>query len=316
MVTPRQRSLLVLCALRDGDDSVDWSLIAREATRPTGLDEMLDGLIHEQSAAATKSRPALKRLLDKHREAAEERVEAELEAAAAIGARLTTVLDEDYPPNLRLVSNLPPFLFMRGLPLEDADLRSIAVVGTRQASDSGRRRAERLARELVHASVTVVSGLAAGIDTCAHTTALEEGGRTVAVIGTGVTKSYPKQNADLAEQIAEKGIIVSQFWPSTGPARWTFPRRNVVMSGIAQGTVVVEASSTSGAKMQARLALEHGKKAFLLRTLVTDQPWAQKYIADRGAIEVADIGDVLSQLALPERVRAVTEQRQLTLDLV
>jgi DNA processing protein len=145
---------------------------------------------------------------------------------------------------------------------------------------------------------------------------LAVGGRTIAVIGTGITRTYPSANADLAARIAEHGVIVSQFWPSTHPSRWTFPRRNVVMSGIAQGTVVIEATRTSGAKMQARLAIEHGKRVFLLRTLVTSQPWAQKYVAQRGAIEVGDIEDVIRHLANPERIRNVAEQRQLTLDLV
>lgn len=315
MISTSQRALLVLCALRDGDSSVDWSLLAREASKPGGLDSLYEGLIHEKSASATRSRPALRHLLDSGREAAEERVDVELGAAGSVGARLVTVLDDAYPRNLRLISNRPPFLFMLGRDISDEDLRAVAVVGTRKPSESGRRRAGRLARELVRSSVTVVSGLAAGIDTCAHRTTLDEGGRTIAVVGTGVTKTYPRENAELSQEICERGTLVSQFWPSTGPARWTFPRRNVVMSGIAQGTVVVEASSTSGAKMQARLALEHGKRAFLLKTLVTDQPWAQKYIAERGAIEVADIEDVLSHLAEPDRVRAVTEQRQLTLDL-
>ena len=105
-----------------------------------------------------------------------------------------------------------------------------------------------------------------------------------------------------------------QFWPSTSPAKWTFPRRNVVMSGLAQGTAVVEASSTSGARMQARLALEHGKKVFLLHSLVTDQPWAQKFVAERGAIEVT-AWKRLERLVAPERVQAVSTARQLTLGL-
>jgi DNA processing protein len=163
----------------------------------------------------------------------------------------------------------------------------------------------------------VVSGLAAGIDTAAHTATLDSGGRTISVIGTGITRTYPAKNSALAQRIVENGgTLVSQFWPSTSPAKWTFPRRNVVMSGIAQGTVVIEASSTSGAKMQARLAIEHGKLVFLVSALVTDQPWAQKYVAERGAIEVADVADVIQRLAEPARIRDVTVQRQLTLDLV
>ena len=152
----------------------------------------------------------------------------------------------------------------------------MAVVGTRQPSPGGLGKAGDLSRLLVRQGVVVVSGLARGIDSAAHSATLAAGGRTIAVIGTGITKTYPAENKELTERIVEHGVVVSQFWPSSPPARGTFPRRNVVMSGIAQGTAVIEASSTSGAKMQARLALEHGKKVFLLRSLVMAQPWARR----------------------------------------
>jgi DNA processing protein len=168
---------------------------------------------------------------------------------------------------------------------------------------------------LTDAGVTVLSGMALGIDTAAHEETLRRGGRTIAVLGTGILRTYPKQNAELAERIAATGALVSQFWPSQSPARYTFPRRNVVTSGLAQGTVVVEATSTSGAKMQARLALEHGKQVFLLRELVTTQPWARKYL-DRGAVEVGHVDDVLTRLRTPEQVEELTAgRRQLTLEL-
>jgi DNA processing protein len=163
---------------------------------------------------------------------------------------------------------------------------------------------------LVERRVTVVSGMARGIDTAAHRGALDAGGRTIAVIGTGITRCYPSENRALAEEIASSGALVSQFWPTRQPGKDTFPRRNVVTSGISQGTVVIEATSTSGAKMQARLALEHGKKVFLLRSLVTSQPWATDYVSRRGAIEVSAVEEVSAQLAEPERVRQATMQNQ------
>jgi DNA processing protein len=231
-----------------------------------------------------------------------------------VGATLVTVLDEAYPTNLRLIFNLPPFLFMRG-EIGEADLRSVAVVGTRTPTEDGIRRATRMARTLAERGVTVVSGLAAGIDTAAHTAALDAGARTIAVVGTGVLRTYPRTNVALAEEIATKGAIVSQFWPDAHPATYTFPRRNVTMSGIAQGTVVIEASHTSGAKMQARLAIEHGKKVFLLRSLVDSHPWAAKYASDRGALVVEDVDDVIRQLVTPDRVRSADNLRvQLALE--
>lgn len=314
-MTDRLRlDLLALCALRSDDGGIDWSLIAREAARPDGVAGLLDGRIVERSSTAARARPVLRNAL-RSIDSARDRVESELQLAASVGARLITVLDDSYPANLRLITNLPPFLFVLGDGVSEDDLRSVAVVGTRTPSSEGQRRAHRMASQLAEHGVAVVSGLARGIDTAAHRASLDSGGRTIAVIGTGITTTYPKENADLAAEIAKSGAVVSQFWPSTGPARWTFPRRNVVMSGIAQGTVVVEASNTSGAKMQARFALEHGKQLFLLRSLVTDQPWAQKYVQQRGATEVSEVEQVLARLAPPRRIVDATTQRQLAFDL-
>src|SRR5262249_35526727 len=148
------------------------------------------------------------------------------------GAHLVTVLDEDYPANLRLVPNLPPFLFYLGQ-LERRDARSVAVVGARSASRGGLRRAAKVAHGLGQHDGAVFSGLAKGVDTAAHIAALDEGGRTVAVMGTGIAVPfYPAVNRPLAQRIlAEGGALLSQFWPSSPAARWTFPQRNVVTSG-------------------------------------------------------------------------------------
>jgi DNA processing protein len=308
--------LLTLCAIRIDGRSIDWSLLAREAQLWEGLDRLEEGVFHEDSAEADESLPLLLYGLDRLDEA-RARVERELALAGRVGARLVTVLDEEYPATLRAIPNLPPFLFVRGALLEQ-DTRSVAVVGTRTPSDEGIRRADRMARLLAAREVTVVSGLARGIDTAAHTAALDAGGRTIAVLGHGIAAPvYPKENRDLADRIAHAGALVSQFWPSAHPATWTFPRRNIVTSGISQGTVVVEATATSGAKMQARLALEHGKRVWLLRSLVEHQPWAQSYVERRGAIPVATVDEVVDDLVDPDRLRdAARQQQQLTLDVL
>jgi DNA processing protein len=210
-------------------------------------------------------------------------------------AELLTVLDEDYPTNLRRVYDRPPFLFVRGQ-LTDEDSRSVAMVGTRHASDRGRVLARDMAAALAERGVTVISGLAKGIDTEAHTATLDAGGRTIAVMGTGIDRVYPTENAELAERIAGHGALLSQFWPGAPPRGSNFPLRNVVTSGVAIGTVVIEASSTSGAKMQARLALEHGKRLFLVDSLVLQEEWAQRYKSRRGAIVVHGVDDVVATL--------------------
>jgi DNA processing protein len=226
------------------------------------------------------------------------------------GARLVTVLDEDYPTNLQLIYNRPPFIWMRGR-LDAREMRAVAVVGTRQASQEGREIARRLAYGLAEANVSVVSGLARGIDTAAHTATLEVGGHTTAVIGTGIlTRTYPAENVALADQISERGALVSQFWPDAPPRRMNFPLRNVVMSGLAAGTVVVEASSTSGAKMQARLTLEHGKRLFLSENLLKNEEWAQRYAGRPGVTIVRRLDDVLDVV-----VNLVEAPQQLPLSL-
>ena len=225
------------------------------------------------------------------------------------GVRLITVLDEDYPENLKLIFNRPPFIWVRGQ-LEPRSLRAVAVVGTRQATGEGCATAARLARGLAQARVTVLSGLARGIDTAAQAATIEAGGRTVAVVGTGILAPvYPAENGDLAERIVESGgAIVSQFWPQAPPRKVNFPRRNIVMSGMAAGTVVIEAAATSGAKMQARLALEHGKRLFLPETLVAGQEWARRYATRPGVTVVSDLSDILDEL-----VKVVEAPHQLTL---
>ena len=210
-----------------------------------------------------------------------EEIAAEIGAWEAAGMRLHTVLDPGYPENLRAVHDRPPFVFIAGA-LAPADRRAIAVVGARVASPHGVWAARAIAEHLVDHGYTVVSGLAAGIDNAAHTAALARGGRTVAVIGTGLRRYYPPQHADLQRRIAAECAVISQFWPDAPPSRRSFPMRNAVMSGFSLATVVVEASLTSGSRIQARLALEHGRPVFLLESLL-EHEWARACAARPGA---------------------------------
>lgn len=228
------------------------------------------------------------------------RYRAMIDSLAERGVELVTLLDEGYPANLRHVYNRPPFIWIRGSLVVDDD-RAVAVVGTRSASPAGLAEARALAEQLAGRRVTVLSGLARGIDAAAHEAAIDAGGRTIAVMGTGIERVYPPEHAELAERIVASGALVSQFWPDSPPARWSFPMRNVVMSGLAVGTVVVEASSTSGAKMQARLALEHGKRLFLVESLVMREEWAKRYARHPGTTVVQSVDDVVEVLAAATR---------------
>jgi DNA processing protein len=229
-----------------------------------------------------------------------EQIAAEIDAWEAEGMRFHTVLDRGYPDNLRGVHDRPPFVFVAGA-LVPADGRAIAVVGSRVASQHGIWAARAIAEHLVDQRYTVVSGLAAGIDNAAHTAALARGGRTVAVIGTGLRRCYPPQHADLQRRIATDCAVISQFWPGAPPSRRSFPMRNAVMSGLSLATVVVEASLTSGSRIQARLALEHGRPVFLLESLLAHE-WARAFAARPGARVIRspdEITTVVERLTSP-----------------
>jgi len=220
--------------------------------------------------------------------------EAEIAEWEREGMRFLTILDPDYPAQLLAVHQRPPFLMIKGS-LGAADSRSVAIVGTRQASDQGLQQAEELARGLARAGVPVVSGLAAGIDTAALRGVLGADGRAVAVIGTGLRRTYPKENAGLQERIARKGLVISQFLPDAPPTKSSFPMRNAVMSGYSAATVVVEAPYRSGARAQARLALEHGRQVFLLEAVMVNG-WAQRYAQKPNTTVVRTVDDVLGHL--------------------
>jgi DNA processing protein len=224
---------------------------------------------------------------------------ADAERWSAAGIRLVTVLDSDYPGNLRQVHDRPPLLFVGGRLRRDDD-RSIAVIGSRRASAAGLAAAGEIAVSLTRAGYVIVSGLATGVDAAAHRAALAAGGRTVAVIGTGLAHAYPPQNAALQRQIAAQAAVVSQFWPETPPSRQSFPMRNAVMSGLALATVIVEASARSGARVQARHALAHGRPVFLLRRLL-GQDWTDE-LAGRPGVHVVD--DPAQVLNTVERLNA------------
>jgi DNA processing protein len=226
-----------------------------------------------------------------------ERAATDVNRWRAQGMQLLSVLDPGYPDNLRAVHDRPPLIFVAGR-LEPADTRSLAVVGAREATPRGKAVARGIAEHLVDRGFTVLSGLAAGIDSAAHNAALARGGRTVAVIGTGLTRVYPPHNAALQRRIATECAVVSQFWPGAPPSRRSFPMRNAVMSGLALGTVVVEASDTSGTRTQARLALGHGRPVFLWRSLL-DQAWARECAARPGAHVVQSAEEIT---ALVERL--------------
>lgn len=218
-------------------------------------------------------------------------------------ASLLTMNASSYPLALGEIYDPPLVLFVRGA-LKEQDEYAVAIVGTRKATPYGIQMAEKLARELAARGITIVSGLAAGIDAAAHRGALEAGGRTIAVLGCGVDVVYPRHNADLMHAIIQSGAVISQFPMGVSPSPGHFPLRNRIISGISKGTIIVEAPSRSGALITAHAAVEQGREVFAVPGQVgkrnSEGPHA---LIREGAKLVENIEDVLVELNLPTHLR-------------
>ncbi len=188
-------------------------------------------------------------------------VQAQLDLCAAHNIRILSDQDEDYPRTLREIHDPPGILFVRGKILPQ-DAIAMAIVGSRHATQYGLAQAERLAASLGRAGVTITSGLARGIDGAAHRGALAAGGRTLAVLGSGLLNLYPPEHAELSLEIAEHGAVISEAPPESPPMAGAFPQRNRIISGLSLGVLVVEASVQSGALISARHAMEQGRDVF------------------------------------------------------
>jgi DNA processing protein len=234
----------------------------------------------------------------------------ELETLAALGATVVTRDDPAYPVRLRTIADPPLALFVRGT-LDPTDEPAVAIVGSRRAGEYGRGVAADLARGLAQAGLTVVSGLAAGIDGAAHRGALDGGGRTLAVMGTGIDGVYPTWHRGLAREIAGSGALLSEL-PVGAPAlQFHFPRRNRIIAALTVGTVVVEAAERSGSLITAELAVEQGREVFAVPGPI-GQPQHRgcHRLIQHGAKLVTSVEDVLDEIApaLTARLRAARAQ--------
>ena len=231
----------------------------------------------------------------------------EMERLQATEIHVTTLGEADYPEALRWIPEPPPVLYIWGT-LRYEDSLAVAVVGSRKPSPYGQLVAQRLSTELAQYGFAVVSGLARGVDSLAHQGALQAGGRTIAVLGSGINVVYPPEHRRLYEAIHEQGAVVSEFPFDTKPDRWNFPRRNRIISGLTLGTLVVEASDQSGSLHTARHALEQGREVFAVPGRI-DAPSSRgtNNLIKRGAKLVEGIDDMLEEF--PEAVRLAMRQR-------
>ncbi|QYF74749.1 DNA-processing protein DprA [Cryobacterium sp. PAMC25264] len=226
-----------------------------------------------------------------------ERTKSEISGWRSQGIEIVTPFSRNYPAQLRTVFDYPLFLFAKGTVMDD--LHSAAIVGSRAVTPRGIKFASDLAGMLAQDHITVVSGLARGVDGAAHRGALDAGGRTVALIGTGIGKYYPPEHRDLHDEVARKGLLLSQFWPGSGASRQSFPMRNITMSAYSSITVIAEASENSGTRIQARAAIKHARPLVITEEIADGTTWGAKF---------AGGGYDVTVVASPEEARTAIRQ--------
>jgi DNA processing protein len=215
-----------------------------------------------------------------------------------VNGRLISIWDAEYPSNLKRIYDPPPFLFVRGT-LDERDAWSLAIVGTRAPSPAAVHLAVKFSTELVRLGIPVVSGLARGVDTAAHTAALRAHGRTLAVIGSGVDVIYPPENRGLADRLVEQGAMISEYEMGAKPDAGNFPRRNRIISGISLGTLIVETGIDGGAMITAATALEQNREIFAVPSAVQEKrkSGTNHLIKEGKAILTESVEDILAELA-------------------
>ena len=235
---------------------------------------------------------------------------AQHEKMALVGAVLVTLGDPRYPRALREIFDPPILLFARGR-VELLQSLTLGVVGTRRPTPYGLAVAERLSADLAHAGLTIVSGMARGIDTAAHKGALAAGGGTIAVLGCGVDVVYPSENRKLAAEIAAKGLIVSEFPMGATAFPQNFPIRNRIISGLSAGVLVVEGAQYSGSAITAKLAMDQGREVFAVPGNITSKlSWGPNLLIKQGARLVQDWNDVVAELSAESRRHLIDEGRK------
>jgi DNA processing protein len=229
-------------------------------------------------------------------------IDNEIRRTREAGIDLVPFSNPNYPARLRMIADPPPFLYVKGTIRGDDD-KAVAIVGSRSASDYGRRMARDLARGLACLGFTVVSGMARGIDGTAHETVLQGGGRTIAVLGSGVDRAYPPEHGNLYRRISENGAVISELPIGTRPMAFNFPARNRLISGLSLGVVVVEATEKSGSLITAAMAVEQGREVFAVpgEAGASRSRGAHRLIR-QGAKLVETVDDIIEEIA-PQLLR-------------
>lgn len=307
-------SWLWLRAIEGVGDATSLKLVHRwntpEAVCAASIDELIDGGCSRQLAAAIHKGPD---------PAARRNIDRECTAIERHRVRVLSVVDQTYPGRLKMIPDPPPLLYVAGT-LTDQDALAVAMVGARNATAAGRVLTEELGRDLAAAGITVVSGLARGVDAAAHRGALSAHGRTMAVLGCGIDRTYPPEHDRLRKQIEEHGAVLSELPMGAPPHSHHFPRRNRIISGLCLGVIVTEAAMNSGSLITAKLAAEQGREVFAVPGHVKDETsrGTNGLLRDGAALieRAQDVLDVLMPQLEPElRVKLhVTARTQQTAD--
>lgn len=225
------------------------------------------------------------------------KIDAQLKKLDATGIKIVTFSNKDYPETLKNIEDAPIVLYIKGT-IQKEDRYAVAVVGSRKYSSYGKLAAEKLSSELSSMGFTIVSGMARGIDTLAHTAAINSGGRSIAVLGSGIDVPYPPENRGLMEKLPDSGYVISEFPPGTPPERENFPKRNRIISGLSLGVLVVEATADSGSLITANCALEQGKEVFAVPGNINSvNSKGTNDLIKKGAKLVQSAEDVIEELA-------------------
>lgn len=242
--------------------------------------------------------------------------EEQLDKADKLGASILTIDDPEYPDNLKNFTDSPPLLYVRGT-LKKSDRRAVAIVGSRNATTYGKNTSSGMARELASAGITVVSGMARGIDSAAHQGALAAGGRTIAVLGCGVDIVYPAENKKLRDSIMENGAVISEYPIGEKPLQAHFPNRNRIITGLSLGVLAVEAREDSGVFSTVRWAAEQGREVFAVPGPITSATSVgPNQLIKQGAKVVMNVMDILDELKLfgPARQKPKANPPKIDLD--
>jgi DNA processing protein len=288
---PRERRALIALSLVSGVGATRLRALLAHFDAPSAVFRASRSTLEQVDGVGPQTAEAILTFDDRAA------VEREVERADALGAELVSPWDPRFPDRLTEIYDPPAFLWMRGT-LPEAEVPMVTVVGTRRCTDYGRAQAHHFGAELARRGFTVVSGLAYGIDAAAHRGALDAGGRTLAVLGSGVGRVYPPKHTELAERITESGALLSEYAVDAEPDAPNFPERNRILSGLALGTLVVESYSEGGALITARLALEQNREVFALPGAITkDSSRGTNRLIQRGHAKlVMDLEDLLEEL--------------------